>query len=293
MQPVAIIPFDVQVTPDTLSAVTSAIQIQLSRDFVPWGRPAVCGWFSSLEQMPRGCWPVLLKRDAKGVAGFHAPGSESDQRPPFAIVQYSDDSAWTVAASHEILEMLVDPRGDFFVKGPNPADPSEAVEFLVEVCDPCQGEAFCYQVDHNLWPCVSDFCLPGYYRIGASGAPYTIRRSVQTPFSTAFGGLITYRDSAHDWWQLSGGRIARANRDSILGNQSATAWNFRGRVDRCDKLYQGPPPVKSTSRYSAIRKLAGRSQKNIARALHAELERLEEAQKLSQHNRAKSSSKGS
>lgn len=280
MQPIAIIPFDVHVTSDTLSAVTSAIQIQLTRDFAPWGRPAICSWFSSLEQMPRGYWPVLLKREAKGVAGFHAPGAQSDERPPFSIVQYSDDGSWTVAASHEILEMLVDPRGDFFVRGPNPADASQVVEFLVEICDPCQNKAFCYQVDHSHWPCVSDFCLPSYYRVGASGTPYTFRRSVQAPFSTAFGGLLSYRDGANDWWQLSDGRVLRADRDSILGGLSATAWNFRGKVDRCDKSYQGPPPAKPTDqavrRYAAIRKLAEKSQKGIAGALCAEVERLDQ-----------------
>ena len=159
MQLVALIPQGPRISSSEMSAVASAIQVQLQRDFAVWGISAGCTWFPKVEDMPVGVWPVFIKANAAGIAGFHArPDTDAHPPiPPFAVVGYASDGAWSVSASHEILEMLVDPRGDAMARGPDPTDPSRSVDFLMEICDPCQGPHFAYQVDDHQWPRVSDF----------------------------------------------------------------------------------------------------------------------------------------
>src|SRR5438034_8703517 len=64
---------------------------------------------------------------------------------PFAEIQAGND--WSITASHELLEMLVDPLGHKLIRDPDidPASDGHQVEYLVEVGDPC--EVFAYPIN--------------------------------------------------------------------------------------------------------------------------------------------------
>lgn len=65
---------------------------------------------------------------------------------------------WTVALSHEILELLADPDLNTLIRGPHPVAKRRKVLHYREVCDPVQGDI--YKIDGVA---VSNFVLPHYY----------------------------------------------------------------------------------------------------------------------------------
>src|SRR4051812_33471184 len=96
-----------------LTAVTAALQKQISRDLTQyWELDASISPFVSLDDVPPGYWPIIVRDDINNeAAGIHC--DESGQ--PLALVTF--DANWSVTASHEMLEMLVDPFGNHLVAG--------------------------------------------------------------------------------------------------------------------------------------------------------------------------------
>jgi hypothetical protein len=126
-----------KITPSQLNKVAAALQKQATRDFGPlWDIQANVSGFAKLEDVPTDYWPVIIRDDIKtpGAAGVH----EDSNGQPFALVQFSD--AWSLTASHETLEMLADPFGNRLVAGRSPKPGQGRVNFLVEVCDPCEDQ---------------------------------------------------------------------------------------------------------------------------------------------------------
>ncbi len=68
------------------------------------------------------------------------------------------DEPWTVALSHEALELIGDPDANRLVAGPHPGDPNHQVFHWYEVCDAVQDDR--YPID-GIW--VSNFLLPLYF----------------------------------------------------------------------------------------------------------------------------------
>ena len=102
---------------DNLLQVAAALNIQAVRDLAPsWSVSAIVSPFSDLSHVPPGYDViVILPEDSEftGPKGFHF--LETDVA--IAVVQYADD--WSLFASHELMEMLVDRRGDRTASGPS------------------------------------------------------------------------------------------------------------------------------------------------------------------------------
>src|SRR5436190_569153 len=92
-----------------LAIVSAALQKQVSRDLAPlWNVEATVDAFQDLKDVPSGYYRIIVRDDVnatEGVKGVH----HDPEKQPFALVQYTDDETWSVHASHECLEMLVDP----------------------------------------------------------------------------------------------------------------------------------------------------------------------------------------
>jgi hypothetical protein len=100
-----------------------------------------------------------------GAAGVHL----DDNGQPFALIEFSD--SWSLTASHEMLEMLVDPMGNRLVAGQSPHPDQGRVEFLVEVADPPEAAEFGYTVNGLL---LSDFYTPQFFDpVAADGVRYS------------------------------------------------------------------------------------------------------------------------
>jgi hypothetical protein len=269
---VAIVPERKTVARDELSAITAAIQKQVSRDFAPvWEIQATVDWFASLEEVPLGYWPIIVtERDMGNDEGVHLDGNGQ----PYALVEHSE--TWSIAASHECLELLADPSCNRLVAGPSPIDEDHSrVEFLVEVCDPCQAGEIAYTV--NGIP-VSDFHTPRYYDPSpTTGAQYSFTGKITAPRQVLEGGYLSWRDPVRrEWFQrhVVGGKPI----DRSLGALEPNGLGLRRAVNAVTPNHRDATRLPKKSRahrqLAAIRHANARSSKERAATLRGELARL-------------------
>jgi hypothetical protein len=187
-----------------LTKVASALQVQATRDFTPiWGIGAIVSVFEHFADVPIGQWPIWVKKKINDPddLGYH-----TDRRhQPYALVLYTD--GWTITASHEMLEMLADPFGNRLVPGPSirPVDKEGRVEYLVEVCDPCEDSRFAYSINGVM---VSDFITPHFHAPGeTSGARYSFTGAVKAPRQVLINGYVSFNDplDGRMWMAMNSG----------------------------------------------------------------------------------------
>jgi hypothetical protein len=191
-----------------VTRTAAALQKQVLRDAEPlWGVQATVDAFASLDDVPTGYWPVILTDHVDAGAGVHL----DDEGQPYALVEAgANHPNWTVTASHEVLEMLVDPFGRRLVAGALPpqaeGDPVVAglsrVQYLVEVCDPSEDETFAYTVNDVL---VSDFYTQNFFDPVASACVrYSFRNVIKAPREVLQGGYVSFGDpGTNHWYQVT------------------------------------------------------------------------------------------
>ncbi len=205
------VPYDAgTIPPEELLHVAAALQVQVVRDLAPtWDISGVVSPFLALKDVPAEYIPLVIvsKPLPYGRPGFHfAVGGQ-----PFAVIHYGQ--GWSLAASHELIEMICDPTGAATVTGPSLADakalspeaktpiidrqgegelkyiPQGQVEYLMEVCDPCESST--YKINDVL---VSDFVTPEYYRaFTADSGRYSFMGRVAEPRQVLEGGYLSWR----------------------------------------------------------------------------------------------------
>jgi hypothetical protein len=194
---IAVINQSEELTADDVARAAAAVQKQVVNDFGPlWGVTATVSVFPSLE-IPPDYWPVVIRDDI----GINEPGVHSTEFPekPFALVLFTG-SKWTVTLSHEILELLLDPSGTLLISGPSVRPDEGTVEYLAEICDPCQSNACAYLVNGDQW--MSDFVTPAFYK-GFGPGRYSFAGNVLQPRQVMPFGYMTWHDPVHDaWWQV-------------------------------------------------------------------------------------------
>lgn len=182
-----------QVGPRRLAEVSAALGIQLDRDLMAsWGSSATIrpgtretlgdDWRLSILSPDR--LPPMLE-------GVHL----DDAGRPFALIAMSD--RWTVTASHEMLEMIVNPFGDRFVMAPSieTAANGRSVRYLHEVCDPCQTISYLIEGVE-----VSNFVHSGFYHPGATG-PVDQMGALAGPLAVPSGCALCWIDPVDNRWR--------------------------------------------------------------------------------------------
>jgi hypothetical protein len=176
-----------------ITRVAAALDKQVTRDFGPlWGVLATVDPVFSLEDVPVGYWPIVLRDRIKapGADGFH----KDRFGQPFARLALTD--SWSLTASHECLEMLADPFGDRMIPGPSIKRGEGRVSYLVEVCDPPESEEFAYTVNDVL---VSDFITPSFFDpMKVEGVRYSFTGAVKHPRQVLEGGYISWRNQTNE-----------------------------------------------------------------------------------------------
>jgi len=247
---VALVSEESSITMRELAAVAAAIQKQATRDLGPiWTLEATVTAFGRLEDLPLDYWPVIVMDDIRNpnAAGYH----EDKNGQPFALLKYS--RGWTLTASHEICEMLVDPFGRRLVAGQSPVKGQGRVRFLVEVCDPSEAEANAYRI--NGIP-VSDFYTPHFFDpMKSTGVRYSFSNAITEPKEVLRGGYLSWLDSeTSTWWQRSWFGPKAVDR-ALKGFKVKPNGNLRESLDRHREIQRAKAMGRTET--SAERKAAG------------------------------------
>jgi hypothetical protein len=229
---VALVDMSETIRPSELAEVAGALNEQLQADVAPaWKVAATVGAY---PKAPTGTWRLELHQtiEVEGAAGFH-----SDERgQPYAKVALSDGN-WSVTASHELIEMVVDPTGARLhtaaaLSGWQGDTPR--VRYLVEAADPC--EEIHYEVGGVP---VSDFILPSFYRSSPRGslAGYSHTGAITKPLQILDGGYISFEDPlSGDMWQRF--VVNGKNVDRELQPPSGRLLNLREFCDEHARAYR-------------------------------------------------------
>lgn len=215
---------------DYVARVAAALQQQISDDFAgEWGIDGTVSALRNLGDVPDdyGIIELVSTIQFSGVEGYHNIDVDAT---PHAFVRVSDnDPHWSVIASHECLEMLADPTGTMLRHAPAPlnAPPGtgDFVDYLVEVCDPCQHISYSYTVEgHGI--AVSDFYGQDYFDASPTeGGQYSITKSLTSPRTVLPGGYVSFRDAQGRWMQMiDRGNGAQFRAISGIGNSEFASY---------------------------------------------------------------------
>ena len=191
--------------PELVQSVAAALNIQVTRDLPQfWNIKATVSYLSNPHKIPASVWPVqLVKTLPPGEGGFHL---DKHKQPYSKVIATPKGESWTIAASHEVLEMLVDPYGNRLqssvaieIKGKKIVDGTGQFGYLVEACDPCEDDRYGYTINGVV---VSDFITPHYYDpLETSGTRYSFTGAIKAPRQILPGGYISWVNHEEDEWQ--------------------------------------------------------------------------------------------
>ena len=229
-----------------LTTVAAALQVQVSRDCAPlWNIAATVTAFTSLADVPVGHWPIIVQGTIdEGVDGYHTDKNNQ----PLALVLCANN--WSLVASHELIEMLVDPFGNRLVPGPSldPAHPQNRVQYLLEACDPVEDAKYSYTINGVV---VSDFVTPSYHDpADTTGARYDFTGAVTRPRQVLENGYINWLDGALGGWYQLTNFAGAPNAVRQLPPQAASAASLSAReyVHRASPLSQRKPRISEVQK---------------------------------------------
>lgn len=184
----------------TMAAVAAAINVQVTRDLPQyWPVNATVSYLPDPKKIPQGVWPVqLVKSLPPDEGGFHM----TRHNQPYAkVIVTPNNDEWAVDASHETIEMLIDPNGNRLqtstsieIVDGRIQDGDGRFEYLVEACDPCEADPYTYPIDGIS---LSDFITPHFYDPHAMpDARYSFTGAIKQPRQILPGGYISWVDPA-------------------------------------------------------------------------------------------------
>jgi hypothetical protein len=188
-----------------VQAAAASLNIQVMRDLTQfWSVQATVRYLPDPTHIPVGVWPVfLVAKLPPGEGGVHL---DKKNQPYSLVIGTPHSNDWTIDASHETLEMLVDPAGNRLqtsrairILGKGTEDTSGEFEYLVEACDPCEANKYAYSIQGIA---VSDFITPHFYDPAVTpGTRYSFGGHIQKPRQILPGGYISFTNPQSDEWQ--------------------------------------------------------------------------------------------
>jgi hypothetical protein len=184
-----------------LDALIAAMQEYVDKHIEPhWGTPAILK--RSLDYVP-GTWAMVFldNADQAGALAYHdlTPDGLPVSKVFVKTIQKYQESL-SVSASHELVEMLVDPGIQMMAVRPDgksfmayeTADPVEQLSF------PVAGMS------------MSDFVYPSYFESFRKTGPFDHMHQVTKPFQVLHGGYAIIYTRMGGWKQIFGSREKEA-----------------------------------------------------------------------------------
>jgi hypothetical protein len=220
--------------------VAAALNVQASRDLQNvWNISAMVSTLADPESIEPGVWPIFIVDDVgqDGAAGLHL----TEHQQPYALVEAGP--TWSLTASHECLEMLVDPSGNRLVPSSAITAASgkvldvttEKFEYLVEVADPSEDPVNAYMIDEVL---VSDFYTPHFFDpVFSPGVRYSFTGRIKRPREILPGGYISWLNPALGTMQ----QLRWFDKPQIVDLPGHPAESGRGTLRGFVDAHTGPP----------------------------------------------------
>lgn len=207
---IAVINRSTVLTDGIVAAAVPAFDTQVKRDLGPeWGVAAEVNFYPKGVAVPRKAWQLVILDDSDqaGALGYHELTAAG--RPlgrVFAATDRYYGLKWTVTASHEICEMLVDPD---CVLAAQVGD--QPVFVAYEICDACEADEYGYAIGPTM---VSDYLNKAWFQ-PQGRVPYDKMGRLDAPLSMLPGGYMSvFRNG--QWGQIQAqtppGRKSRAVR---------------------------------------------------------------------------------
>jgi len=191
-----------KIDPELIQSVAAALTIQVTRDLPQfWNVQANVTHLPKATKIPAGVWPVFLVASLPpGEGGFHL---DKHNQPYAKVIAAPNSDEWTIDASHETIEMLVDPAGNRLqnstsieIVSGKIQDGTDEFAYLVEACDPCEADNYVYSIQGVA---VSDFITPHFYDpITTTSARYSFTGAIKAPRQILPGGYITWVNQTTD-----------------------------------------------------------------------------------------------
>jgi len=146
-----------------VQAIVPALQEQVSQHLEPtWRVNAALAFFKKGSQPLAGSWRLLIMddTDVTGDSGYHNVDAQGPFGRVFVKTATEVKQKWTVVASHELLEMLINPYANLASFVPPDETGNVGVYYDLEVCDPVYLDELSYSVKNVS---VSDFVFPEWF----------------------------------------------------------------------------------------------------------------------------------
>ena len=175
-------PLAAEITPEFLTRSAAAFQIQLNRDVAPawpYAVGAVVRAGSGPNDVGTGETPATVVPtldNAPGAVAYHDDETPDGQPDEFlALDQCGGPNDVTLAQSHENNEVCSDPECNVWATVPAglpsyPSGVSAGMQIALENADPVQDRTYPVDPGDGGPPVMcSDFCLPAYFDVAATG----------------------------------------------------------------------------------------------------------------------------
>jgi hypothetical protein len=193
---VAVLNHSSLVTDDEVKTAVAALQTQVRRDFAPaWGIDAELTFVAKGSDPAPGSWWLVIDDDSEypGGLAYHTLTAEGLPQVKISVRNAMQGNvAWTMAASHDLMEMLANPMLNLTVFAP--ADNGTSGKLYVrEICDPVSSPQHTYKIDGVV---VSNFVFPSWFesfRKPGSGQ-FDYGNHLTSPFELGTGAYMTVFD---------------------------------------------------------------------------------------------------
>lgn len=195
-------------------ALVSALQKYVTQFIVPvWGTPAIV---VKGKTVPKGSWAIIFldNSDVPGALAYHDLTSDGfPLSKVFVKTILSGGDPISIATSHELVEMLIDPAINLCCSGPDPK-----AMYAYETADPVEETSF--TIDGIA---MSNFVFPSYFEsFRKSGSTqFDQLKLVKKPFQLLAGGYQSIFKGGK-WAEVFGskGKAKRFAKEDRRGHRS-------------------------------------------------------------------------
>jgi hypothetical protein len=215
-----------------LDKMISAMQTYVDDHVAPvWGTPAK---LVKSADFVKNAWAMVFldTADQEGALAYH--DLTPDGLPVskvFVKTTLDDKQSVAMSASHELVEMLVDPAINMWASGPDPK-----LMYAYESADPVEDESF--KIDGIE---MSDFVYPSYFEVfrKPKSVKFDHLNKVTKPFQILSGGYqITFKDGNEKQVFGSTRTAKRIKKEDRRGHRSCTRDDGELKTADVQKLLQ-------------------------------------------------------